>query len=355
MQRMRPSSVGAAHGDGGHGLVPPRRGRGLRRAPGPAAQDRAGVSGQRRGGPPRAGGAAAARPTGPSRRIDGPRGAAALGGFRAERAGHGPPARLGRRSCCASSPIRSRCCCGWRRCWPRSPTRPVLSVAIVAVIVVNALVRVRAGAAGRACHRGAQGVPAGAGDRAPRRSAPARSTLGSWSRATCCSSPKATASRPTLDCSTGRRARRLGADGRVAPGVPLGGADRRRRAASSRRGTSCSAARSAPAVRPRRWCSPPGCAPSSAASRRCRNASGSTRARSSVRCAGWLADRRGRVAVGSRSCRWARWRRPVVPDAAVFAVGLLVANVPEGLLPTITLALAVGVRVLPGGARWSSG
>jgi calcium-translocating P-type ATPase len=34
------------------------------------------------------------------------------------------------------------------------------------------------------------------------------------------------------------------------------------------------------------------------------------------------------------------------PDALVFAVGLLVANVPEGLLPTITLALAVGVRAL---------
>ncbi len=33
-------------------------------------------------------------------------------------------------------------------------------------------------------------------------------------------------------------------------------------------------------------------------------------------------------------------------SSAVFAVGLLVANVPEGLLPTITLALAVGVRVL---------
>jgi calcium-translocating P-type ATPase len=33
-------------------------------------------------------------------------------------------------------------------------------------------------------------------------------------------------------------------------------------------------------------------------------------------------------------------------EAAVFAVGLLVANVPEGLLPTITLALAVGVRAL---------
>jgi calcium-translocating P-type ATPase len=31
-------------------------------------------------------------------------------------------------------------------------------------------------------------------------------------------------------------------------------------------------------------------------------------------------------------------------DGVVFAIGLLVANVPEGLLPTITLALAVGVR-----------
>jgi calcium-translocating P-type ATPase len=35
-------------------------------------------------------------------------------------------------------------------------------------------------------------------------------------------------------------------------------------------------------------------------------------------------------------------------DAVVFAVGLLVGNVPEGLLPVITLALAVGVRELAG-------
>lgn len=35
-----------------------------------------------------------------------------------------------------------------------------------------------------------------------------------------------------------------------------------------------------------------------------------------------------------------------VEDAAVFAIGLLVANVPEGLLPTITLALAAGVADL---------
>ncbi|MFI8852946.1 cation-transporting P-type ATPase [Streptomyces sp. 891-h] len=33
-------------------------------------------------------------------------------------------------------------------------------------------------------------------------------------------------------------------------------------------------------------------------------------------------------------------------DALTFAIGLLVANVPEGLLPTITLALALGVRLL---------
>ena len=33
-------------------------------------------------------------------------------------------------------------------------------------------------------------------------------------------------------------------------------------------------------------------------------------------------------------------------DAFAFAIGLIVANVPEGLLPTITLALAVGVATL---------
>ena len=37
---------------------------------------------------------------------------------------------------------------------------------------------------------------------------------------------------------------------------------------------------------------------------------------------------------------------PSLGDTLNFAIGLLVANVPEGLLPTITLALAVGVRVL---------
>jgi magnesium-transporting ATPase (P-type) len=40
--------------------------------------------------------------------------------------------------------------------------------------------------------------------------------------------------------------------------------------------------------------------------------------------------------------------------AISFSIGLIVANVPEGLLPTITLALAVGVRELAR-VRWSSG
>jgi calcium-translocating P-type ATPase len=35
-----------------------------------------------------------------------------------------------------------------------------------------------------------------------------------------------------------------------------------------------------------------------------------------------------------------------IQDAASFAIGLIVANVPEGLLPTITLALAIGVGLL---------
>ena len=37
-----------------------------------------------------------------------------------------------------------------------------------------------------------------------------------------------------------------------------------------------------------------------------------------------------------------------ITAAVSFAIGLLVANVPEGLLPTITLALAVGVREMAG-------
>ena len=71
---------------------------------------------------------------------------------------------------------------------------------------------------------------------------------------------------------------------------------------------------------------------------------------------GGLADRadrgRHRVAFVRSRCSAPGCR---CSDAVVFAVGLLVGNVPEGLLPVITLALAVGVRELVARrARWSS-
>ena len=42
-------------------------------------------------------------------------------------------------------------------------------------------------------------------------------------------------------------------------------------------------------------------------------------------------------------------------NSMVLAVGLLAGNVPEGLLPVITLALAVAVSCSRGEAPWSSG
>lgn len=52
------------------------------------------------------------------------------------------------------------------------------------------------------------------------------------------------------------------------------------------------------------------------------------------------------VGVGALFLPLGLWAGLSLPEAGMFAIGLLVANVPEGLLPTITLALAVGVRVL---------
>ena len=74
-----------------------------------------------------------------------------------------------------------------------------------------------------------------------------------------------------------------------------------------------------------------------------------------VRKVAWLI---AGIAVGmaSRSCRVAIFGAGLsLRSSVVFAVGLLAGNVPEGLLPVITLALAVAVRGSPAGARWSSG
>ena len=70
-----------------------------------------------------------------------------------------------------------------------------------------------------------------------------------------------------------------------------------------------------------------------------------------------VADRARSPCVAGRRVRAARRRsRPACrsPTRVVFAIGLLVGNVPEGLLPVITLALAVGVRELVAPRRASS-
>ena len=111
--------------------------------------------------------------------------------------------------------------------------------------------------------------------------------------------------------------------------------------------TSSSAARPAPAARRARSSSRPGCTPSSAASPRCRSASSASESplERQVRRVAWLiARRRGRRRRRVRAARRRSCAGLPLGDAVVFAIGLLVANVPEGLLPTITLALAVGVR-----------
>ena len=70
--------------------------------------------------------------------------------------------------------------------------------------------------------------------------------------------------------------------GRSAPPSPMPTSARR-----SRRATWSSAARAAPAARRRRVVSPPGCAPSSAGSPRCRSGVEPRRARWSARSGGW--------------------------------------------------------------------
>ena len=87
---------------------------------------------------------------------------------------------------------------------------------------------------------------------------------------------------------------------------------------------------------------------------------GAVAARSSAKRARWragqtgrLADRGGRVAAGLVFLPLGALAAGLpLGDALTFAIGLIVANVPEGLLPTITLALAVGVARSRGAARW---
>ena len=116
----------------------------------------------------------------------------------------------------------------------------------------------------------------------------------------------------------------------------------------SRRASSSSAGRRASAARRRRSSSRPGCTPSSAASPR--SPSGwrceESPLEHQVRRVAWLIALVA-VAVGLAflPIGWLAAGLPL-QDAFTFAIGLIVANVPEGLLPTLTLALAVGVAGL---------
>ena len=214
-------------------------------------------------------------------------------------------------------------------------------------------VRVRAGAAGRAGGRGAGSVPAARSDGASRRAAAVRSRRASWCPVTSCWSPRAIGSAPTRGCwpaavevdlsaLTGESVPAYRSADLTDTGGPAAGGPRprvQRHDLHRRRGARAGLRhRHAHRARPDR-----GAVAAHRAGREPAGAPGQ---------AGGVADRAGRGRPpGWRSCRWARWPRTVGLAAAFsFAIGLLVANVPEGLLPTITLALAIGVR-RPGPAR----
>ena len=55
---------------------------------------------------------------------------------------------------------------------------------------------------------------------------------------------------------------------------------------------------------------------------------------------------------GSAGAGCSAWRRP---KAFLFGVGVTVALVPEGMLPTVTLSLARGAQLMAGPTRWSGG
>ena len=111
---------------------------------------------------------------------------------------------------------------------------------------------------------------------------------------------------------------------------------------------SSSAGHRASAARQRHLSSRPACRPSSAGSQRSPSAWmwRSAPLEAQVRRVAWLI---ALVAVGAGLAFLPiGWLVAGLPpeDALLFAVGLIVANVPEGLLPTLTLALAVGVAGL---------
>ena len=261
-------------------------------------------------------------------------------------------APLAARSSPGSSRTRWRCCSALAAGLAFAAGTAALGLAVLAVIVLNALFAFVAGAAGRAGGRGAAALPA----RSRRRCA-----------ATAGAQRVPAAELVPGDVLLVEEGERVSADARLLEGDGRGrplDADRRVAAGAARRRGSTDAdaaplleARDVALQRhrlcrrrgERRSSSRRGCRPSSGGSPR--SPSGSKPEPSplelQVRRVAWLIARGRRSRPGSPSCR-SGWLAAGLPlkDAFSFAIGLIVANVPEGLLPTITLALAVGVADL---------
>ena len=254
----------------------------------------------------------------------------------------------GRESSSSSSSTRWRCCSGWpqRLALDRGHARPGRRDR--RGDRPQRAVRVRAGAAGGTRRRGARELPAAAGVRRSRRKTRRHRGEGARPRRR----PAPRGGRADL----GRRPapRRHARGGHVHADRRVGRRSRERRPRRARdepavrRRTSSSAGRPAPEARPARSSTRPGCGQSSAASRRCRERVEREESplERQVRRVAWLIAAVA-VAVGIAFIPLGTFGAGLpFGDAVVFAIGLLVANVPEGLLPTITLALAVGVRTL---------
>ena len=170
-------------------------------------------------------------------------------------------------------------------------------------------------------------------------------------RATCCSSRRASGSVRMPVWSKGAVEVDLSAlTGESAPVERSAGEVDAERPAARVRGRSSAAPPAPPATRAAS-CSQPGWPPSSAGSPRCHSARARRRARSSGGTPRRLADRADRRRRGLAFLPIGMFAGLPFDEAAVFAIGLLVANVPEGLLPTITLALADGVAELARAGR----
>ena len=138
----------------------------------------------------------------------------------------------------------SRCCCGPAPALALLGGQPPLAVAIVVVIVVNAIFSFAQEYRAERAVEALRADPASARAGAPRRASAARSPPRSSCRATSCCSRRATASRPTASCwsrsSSRSTCRRSPASrGRCAATSPPA----RTAATGSRRPTACSPAR----------------------------------------------------------------------------------------------------------------